>query len=103
VAVVTAATVITKSLFVFRVATLQVDDTYDRVATPYDIDTYPEVRDPDKDFYRLDTATFDFDAVDAGIQAKLDLNARMLLAAGEYDKATDSFVEVLTVVHDSDA
>jgi len=103
VALVTEAVDIPTEMFVFKVATLAADDTYDRVATPYDIDTWPIVRDPAKDYYRADTITLNYDAVGSGIKAKADLNTRMTLAVAEYDQSQDSFVEVLTVVHDSEA
>jgi len=103
VAVITEATDIPVELFVYTVETLAADDLYDHVATPYDIATYPTVRDADKAFWRQDTTTLDFDDVDSGVAAKADLTARILLAVTEYATAQDSFVGVVTDILDSDA
>ncbi|MAG27787.1 hypothetical protein CMI47_19840 [Candidatus Pacearchaeota archaeon] len=102
VATITAAANISDKLFVFRVADVADNDTYDRVATPFDVDTWPEARDANQAFYRLATVTFDFDNVTAAIKGKAALVTRITQAVKEYADAQDTFVEVLTSEIDSD-
>ena len=95
VAAITASNGISDSLFVFTVEDDPADDKFHRVAFPYDITSYPIVRDAAIPYYRLTTATIDFADINTAIAAKLTLIGSVTQSLVEYDSAANSFVEVL--------
>ena len=91
---ITASDGISDKLFVFKVGERAADDVYDRVATPYDIQTYPEARNAQIGFFRASTATLQFPDVSSGNASKETLVTSVTRALKEYAAAVDTFLGV---------
>jgi hypothetical protein len=84
---VTAATDITKFLFVLKYET----DEYDRVATVHDIESYPETKTQGTPWYRATSVTKEFDNI-ADAQTFADyVKTRLDRVAQNYDTFKDTF------------
>ena len=94
VAQITATEGISDKLFVFKVGDIVDNDVYDRVATPYDIQTYPEARDAQVAFFRASSATLSFSDAGAGNAAKATLVSSITRAVKEYAAVQETFVGV---------
>ena len=91
---ITEANQITDKLFVYKTEKNPADDYYDRVATPYDIQTYPEVRDAGVAFYRVKIATLVIDDISTAQSAKDSIPSSVTRTLKEYSVAQESFVGV---------
>ena len=91
---ITASDGITDKLFVFKVEEKIADDVYDRIATPHDIQTYPEARDAQIAFFRASSATLVFSDVTSGAAAKSTLVESVTRSVKEYAASQDTFVGV---------
>jgi len=53
------------------------DDAFDRVATIYDLSAWPTVKTIGMEYYRQATVTVDYDSLEVGGRAVLDIPARI--------------------------
>ena len=81
-------------IFVLKVGSFGESYTYDRVATPHDIQTFPSVKDESLAFYRVNSATLNFSDIDTAASARVDLESSVKRLLNEYATAQTSFVGV---------
>lgn len=79
---------ITRFLIVLKYS----DDSFDRVATVYDIETYPEVKTPDVPFYRAISATVIYELVSEAIEYSSYTLVRLGRVVTQYDEYVNHFV-----------
>lgn len=89
--VVTAATGISTSVFVFKVA----GSVFDRVATVLDMETYPDslvaASNANLPYYRQTSMAVDFTDVSLAIDFAATVRTRLTALANEYEIVTTSF------------
>ena len=81
-------------IFLLRVGSFGESDTYDRVATPYDIQSFPTIKDESLSFYRVNTITLDLGDVETAAKARVDIQSSVQRLLNEYSTAQESFVGV---------
>jgi|SaaInlStandDraft_2_1057019.scaffolds.fasta_scaffold97427_2 hypothetical protein len=94
VATVTNPVDIPGEIFVLKVGLAGAGDTYDRIATPYDIQTFPSIKDESLGFYRVSTATLEFTDIDTASKARESIQTSVKRLLDEYSTAQTSFVGV---------